>query len=213
MQKTKFRKNCINNLKGRFALSSMQRLVQDKQVIKRLTKIITKEKAKNILFYMPFGFEINVLSLMKNLKKFKKTKRYNIFIPYIIGNTFVYSLYRLPIKKEPRFGIKQAKKSGFFYANKPLDVCIVPILGFDTTFRRVGFGLGMYDRFGKKIFKCSKKNHPKIVFVQNKICLSKCIVTNDYDIKGDYILSPKVTLKQTKTQRGYFANNNKYRLF
>ncbi len=195
MQKTKFRKKCIEDLKSWFTLSIAQRDKQNKQVTKQIKTIITQTKAKNILFYMPFGFEINVLKLIKSLKK---TRKYNIFIPHIIGDTFAPSVYRLPTKKEPRLKMIESNLSSFCATNTKLDICIVPILGFDSTFRRVGFGLGMYDRFGANALKGYSKRRAKIIFVQNKICFSKCVVTNDYDIRGDYIISPKGVIVNTK---------------
>ena len=61
---------------------------------------------------------------------------------------------------------------------------IVPILGIDKTFRRVGFGAGMYDRYYPTL-----KKEPITIFTQLQLCYTKSIVTDTYDIKPNYIIT------------------------
>ncbi len=57
-------------------------------------------------------------------------------------------------------------------------------MGIDPTFRRVGFGAGMYDRFYEKVgYK------PITIFTQLKLCVSKKIITSSHDIEPDYIIT------------------------
>jgi len=91
--------------------------------------------------------------------------------------------YKLPLETK-RFGVKEPKYSKQ-YKIKTIDIAVVPIVGTDASFRRVGFGRGMYDRF------FSKYTHKirEVVFLQREICYSREIVTDDYDVKGDLIVA------------------------
>jgi 5-formyltetrahydrofolate cyclo-ligase len=101
------------------------------------------------------------------------------------GESFRLVKYRLPLKRK-KFGIKEPKYSNK-YRRKDIDIAIVPILGRDSTNRRVGFGRGMYDRF----FENTKYNIKRVVFVSRLDCISKEIITNSYDIEADYIIYGK----------------------
>jgi 5-formyltetrahydrofolate cyclo-ligase len=100
------------------------------------------------------------------------------------GKSFRVVKYRYPLETK-RFGIKEPKDSKQ-YRNKKLDIAVVPIVGMDITYRRVGFGKGMYDRF----FEKEMKNIDKTVFVARELCYSKEIVTDDFDVKADMIIVP-----------------------
>ena len=60
----------------------------------------------------------------------------------------------------------------------------MPIIGIDKSFRRIGFGKGMYDRF----FAQNIKNIDNIVFLARDIYYINDIITNNYDIKADFVL-------------------------
>ncbi|MDQ7084043.1 MAG: 5-formyltetrahydrofolate cyclo-ligase [Sulfurovum sp.] len=93
--------------------------------------------------------------------------------------------YRLPLQRK-RFGVKEPNNSKQ-YRRKIIDMAIVPIVGVDDTLRRVGFGKGMYDRF----FEKNNKNIKEIVFVSRKLCHSKTLVTNHYDVQADIVFTSK----------------------
>ena len=97
------------------------------------------------------------------------------------GDSFVPVKYRLPLKIK-RFGIKEPNFSSL--KKIKLDMVVVPIVGIDETYRRVGFGKGMYDRFFDRL-----KNKPITIFTQLKLCKSKKIVTSPHDIRPNYIIT------------------------
>jgi len=98
--------------------------------------------------------------------------------------------YRLPLIKK-RFGIKEPKYSNQ-HRKKEIELSIVPIVGTDPTFRRIGFGRGMYDRF----FEQERKNIKKIVFVSRTLSISSQIVTDHYDLKADIVITPEAILNR-----------------
>ncbi|GAA8922097.1 5-formyltetrahydrofolate cyclo-ligase [Helicobacter pylori] len=78
-----------------------------------------------------------------------------------------------------------------------LDCIVVPILGMDTSFRRVGFGLGMYDRSLPPLFKRRLKR-PLIVFVSRELAIANGVLTNAYDIEADLYMNARIVMKNNK---------------
>ena len=163
------------------------------------SKIISKEllKAlknyKRILMFIPLENEVDIKGVIKELKREKK----EIFVPFMQDLSFKMVKYSLPLKKK-KFSILEPLNK-----NKTpvkIDVAVVPIIGMDLDFRRVGFGKGMYDRFFANL-----KYKPKIIFVQLNPCVSKKKVTDEYDIKGDEFISFK-----TRSKDGNRSINSRY---
>jgi len=176
-RKEDFRIDCIHKLKKR---SKKNNYKKDKQVINALSKYIKEEKVISILLYLPLSMEVNIYPLIRQLRKEKK----QLYVPFMEGKSFRLVKYRLPLQLK-QFGIKEPNDSKQ-YRNKKIDLAIVPIVGVDSTLRRVGFGKGMYDRFFEKEYK----NIYKIVFVARELCYAKDVITDDYDVKADMILTP-----------------------
>lgn len=172
--KSGFRKLCIKRLK---LASLFSKYSKNKIVVEKLKKIIKLKKAKNILVYLPLDIEVDIKPLILNLRKMKK----NVYVPYMKDDSFKIVKYRLPLQKK-KFGIKEPNNS-FLKANK-IDLAIVPIVGVDFINKRIGYGKGMYDRFFARLgYK------PTIVFTQLVLCKSKNILSDNYDIKADYIIT------------------------
>ena len=172
-----FRKSCLKSLKK---ANSIGKYKKDKLVLSELYSIIKENNAQQIMLYLPLKTEVNLYPLIKSLRREKRA----LFVPFMEGKSFRLVKYRYPLEKK-RFGIKEPKNSKQ-YRIKTLDIAIVPIVGMDVTYRRVGFGKGMYDRF----FEKEIKNIKKVVFVARELCYSKEIVTDHYDVKADLVIVP-----------------------
>lgn len=172
--KSDFRKSCINRLKftSRFA-----KIKKDKIIVEKIFKTIHNLKPKKVLIYIPMEFEVDVLPLIKRLRREGKTE---VLVPYMIGDSFKAVKYRLPLKKK-RFGIKEPINS--FVTNK-IDAAIIPIVGVDACYKRIGFGAGMYDRFFHRL-----KYKPTLIFTQTILCKSTKNLSNKYDIQADYLIT------------------------
>jgi 5-formyltetrahydrofolate cyclo-ligase len=177
MDKNSFRKECIKRLKKGNRVINYS---SDKRVSKFLYKYIKKHKSKIVMLYVPLDIEINISNLITQLRKEKIT----LLVPFMVGKSFRLVKYRLPIRKK-NFGVKEPNISNTFY--KKIDLSIVPIIGMDRSFRRVGFGKGFYDRF----FSKNRDKVDKILFVGRKICISDKLITDDYDVKGNLYITPK----------------------
>ncbi len=152
---------------------------KDKKILHLLYQYIAESNVENVMLYIPLKTEVNLYPLIQRLRKEKKV----LYVPFMEGASFRLVKYRLPLKKK-QFGIKEPNDSKQ-YRIKNIDLAIVPIVGTDVTHRRVGFGKGMYDRFYEK----QNKNIKQTVFVARELCYSKEIVTDDYDVKADMIIT------------------------
>ena len=173
--KSDFRKSSIKRLE--FA-SLFLKYYKNKIIVKKLENFIKQSDSRNILLYIPLGIEVDVKPLINSLRKRKDT---TIYVPFMQGESFKIVKYRLPLHKK-RFGIKEPNNS-FFKARK-IDLAIVPVVGIDKLNKRIGFGKGMYDRFFDKLgYK------PIMVFTQLILCKSEKILSDNYDIQADYIIT------------------------
>ena len=175
MDKKSFRKICIDRLKKR----KVHNYKLDKLVIQKVSMFIKKSKSQVIMLYIPLGIEVNISSLIIRLRKEKKI----VLVPFMEGESFSLVKYRLPLYIK-KFGVKEPSNSNKY--NNKIDLAIVPVIGVDSTLRRVGFGKGFYDRF----FEKNHKNIRKILFIGRKHCVCSEIITDDYDVKGDSYLTP-----------------------
>jgi len=173
-KKQLFRKNILNKLFKR----STNRYKKDKIIINRVLKFIKKNKYKNIMLYIPLKNEVNITPLIKLLRR----NRYSLYVPYIEDKSFKLVQYRLPLYRK-KFGIKEPKISK--RRVKGIDLAIVPILGIDKEFKRIGFGKGMYDRFYEKF----GKNIKNTLFISRDLYYTNELITDKHDIKSDYIIS------------------------
>lgn len=175
-KKKQFRCESLKRLKQASGYGSYQK---DKKILEVLYKYIVQSNVKSIMLYIPLKTEVNLYPLIKRLRQEKKL----LYVPFMEGTSFRLVKYRLPLKKK-KFGINEPNDSKQ-YRIKNIDIAIVPIVGVDVTRRRVGFGKGMYDRFYEK----QNKNIKKTVFVARELCYSNEIITDEYDIKADMIIT------------------------
>jgi 5-formyltetrahydrofolate cyclo-ligase len=110
------------------------------------------------------------------------------------GKSFRLVKYRLPIKLK-KFGVKEPNISNNFY--KRIDLAVVPVIGMDSSFRRVGFGKGFYDRF----FMGSGGIIEQVFFVGRRSCVYPKIITDDYDVEGHLYITPKQVLNKKRLNR------------
>ncbi len=156
---------------------------KDKLLHWKLFHFIRKMGFKEIMLYISLENEVNTTQLIKLLRE----KGYNLYVPYMENDSFRLVKYRLPLKrkkfniKEPNFSNRRVKK---------IDLAIIPIVGLDKNFKRIGYGKGMYDRFyskeGHKI-QCS-------IFLGRETYLSSKTLTDHYDIEADILFTHSIIL-------------------
>mgnify|MGYP000847484402 FL=1 len=173
--KSDFRKSCIKRLEN---TSLFFKYYKNKIIVKKLENFIKKSESKNVLLYIPFGIEVDVKPLIVSLRKMKDK---NVYVPFMQGDSFKIVKYRLPLYKK-RFGIKEPNNS--FFKPSKIDLAIIPIVGVDKLNKRIGYGKGMYDRFFDRL-----TYKPTMIFTQLILCRSEKILSDNYDIQADYIIT------------------------
>ncbi len=180
LTKNTFREKCLDKLKKN---STQNKYYKDKLLNKKLLDELKKVKNKKILFYYPLKNEANIVKSLHILRKNNE-----IYLPFMEGKSFKMVPYRLPLKKK-KFGIFEAGNS--IRKIDKIDIAIVPVVGVDGGFQRVGFGKGMYDRFFVKLQK-----KPYTIFIQSTLCFTTKYICDSFDISCDVIMTPKKTVKK-----------------
>jgi len=175
LDKKTFRKACLKRLQK---AERSGKFYRNRIVLKRIGSIIKKYNPKTILLYLPMGHEVDVRPLFRRLRRNRK-----IYVPFMEGESFKLVQYRLPLS-EKQFGIMEPMNSHFYLSK--IDLAIVPVVGVDGRFRRIGFGKGMYDRFFGSL-----KQKPLTVFVQLAKCYTKKRITDDFDVLADIYITPE----------------------
>jgi 5-formyltetrahydrofolate cyclo-ligase len=177
-------------------LSKVGRIKRDKFIVDKLECLIRKNRYKKILLYLPLDKEVDMMYLIKKIRV--KT---DIFVPFMEGVSFKMIKFRLPLFRK-KFNIKEPNNS--FAVNPKIDLAIVPVLGVDGTFKRIGFGKGMYDRFFESL-----SSSPRVVFVQLVECYTKEFICENHDIRADIYITPYKTI----IRRGRDGIRTKYSRF
>jgi 5-formyltetrahydrofolate cyclo-ligase len=151
-----------------------------------LMKVLQKKSFKSILFYYPLSIEGDVRKTLQIMRKSHK-----VYLPFMEGKSFKMVPFRLPLKKK-QFGIFEAGNSQKDIKN--VDVVVVPSVGIDGNFQRIGFGKGMYDRFFTRLQK-----KPLIIFIQPKLCMTSQTLCDHYDVACDVVVTPeKIVTRKRK---------------
>ena len=181
MNKSKIRNKIIKIRKKKF----------DKNLQINLEKIISllkidKSNLKNIGGYYPSNYEIDDLDILDLLEK----KKFKVSLPIIKKNNQMnfYSWSRNDPLKINKFGIPEPLSSKIFYP----DILLVPLVAYDVSLNRLGYGGGYYDRYIEKIEKVKKVVKIGLAFSFQKI---SSIPINQYDKRLDFIITEKEILK------------------
>ena len=140
---------------------------------------------KSIGGYFPVNYEVDDLEILKEFAK----KNYQISLP-VIKKNFNMDFYKWsfddPLKIN-QYGIPEPNSKKLIYP----DVILVPLVAFDNSLNRLGYGGGYYDRVIKKLEKKKKILKIGLAFSIQKI---NSVPVTKYDKKLDYIVTDKYIL-------------------
>ena len=147
---------------------------------------IDKLNFKSIGGYYPSNYEIDDLDILDLLEK----KNFKVSLPIIKkDNQMDFNSWS---KNDPlkinKFGIPEPVSSQIFYP----DILLVPLVAYDVSLNRLGYGGGYYDRYIEKIEKVKKVLKIGLAFSFQKI---SSIPINQYDKRLDFIVTEKEILK------------------
>ncbi|MCR6583512.1 5-formyltetrahydrofolate cyclo-ligase [Campylobacter insulaenigrae] len=196
MTKNIFRQIQKNKTNQRIKFQYKKNFIIFKEIIKILKMLKT---TKNILIYIPLKHEVDIYRFRHLL-----SNKYQIFVPFMQDKSLKVVKLRLTLDKKS-FGVYEPKNS---FLHSRVDIAIVPVIGVDKNFKRIGHGKGFYDRF----FANFTHKKPKIIFVQiinGKIKENLC---ENHDIKGDFYINPykKYFRKVNKNDRNYSCINSRF---
>jgi 5-formyltetrahydrofolate cyclo-ligase len=117
-------------------------------------------------------------------------KNFKVSLPIIKKDNQMnfYSWSRNDPLKINKFGIPEPVSSKIFYP----DILLVPLVAYDSSLNRLGYGGGYYDRYIEKIEKIKKVTKIGLAFSFQKI---SSIPINQYDKKLDFIVTEKEILR------------------
>ena len=185
-------------LKSKKILKNLQKnrtYNKDKLFEKNLLWFIERKNPKTILMFLPLSIEPNINGAIRRLR----ARGVIIYVPFIEDISFKIVKYRLPVSKGA-YNIESCAQSlGFI---KKIDLAIVPAIGIDSKFRRIGFGKGMYDRFFDSL-----SYKPPIAFVQRTLLFSKEEIGEAHDAVGDYLILPNKIFAKGRINNAYNSIN------
>lgn len=125
---------------------------KSKKIENNLFNLNEFKKSKTIMFFVSFKNEISTHQMIKN-----SLRKKNVVVPKVIGHEIEPSVIidfdnLVPTGK---FSIPEPIEI-MKIAYKHIDLVLVPGIAFDKKGHRIGYGLGYYDKFLKKVPKAVK---------------------------------------------------------
>ena len=175
MLKNKIRKRILKIRKIK-NLKNVQ--IKFNKIINIIKKI--NVKGKIVGCYYPVNFEVDTKDLMTKLQQ----KGFKISLP-VISSKFDMNFYFWNLN-DPlyvnKYGIPEPISDKAICPN----ILLVPLVAFDKSFNRIGYGGGFYDRYIKKIKKNKKIITIGLAYSFQRI---KEVPINDFDIKLDFVVT------------------------
>lgn len=149
-------KNEVKNIKlknRQYAKKIWNEILNDSkiktQILSNFEKFLKNHTKDRIFAFYPLKSELQILKILEKLYK-------NIYIPVVERDHMYYALYKkyqeyLPLRKN-QYGILEPDINQIELENKILypnynDIVIIPSLGANQFFARLGRGGGYYDKF------------------------------------------------------------------
>lgn len=152
------------------------------QAIKKIISSLKTKKKINLLIYIAKEKEVDILAYKKYLKNC------NIYVTRMLqDDTLAFAKLRYPLEYK-KFKIKESSSKS---EKIKIDVAIIPVLGIDSDFRRIGYGKGYYD----KTFLGIDYDLLRI-FIQNTRTIINKKICSNYDIQGDYYIADGKIIKR-----------------
>ncbi|KAH0552130.1 5-formyltetrahydrofolate cyclo-ligase [Cotesia glomerata] len=177
-------------------ISNEEKARQSNAVYNKLIALPEFESSKRVSIYLSTANEINTIPILEHLFKFNK----QVFVPKYEGKSMMmvklYSMDdydKLPLTK---WNIKQpatddttredALKTG------GLDLIILPGVAFTKTGKRLGHGMGYYDKFIANRIKFQGRK-PYLIAVAFNEQIKHDIPTTDKDMPLDMVITENST--------------------
>ncbi len=149
----------------------------------RLIRSRLKKKHFKLALYYPSNFEVNVLKILE----FSSISAQDILLPVTDNKNSMnfFSWKKNDVLFVNEFGILEPAKT----KTKVPEVMLIPLLAFDKSKFRLGYGKGFYDRYLNKYIK----KYKDILTIGVAFSFQKYhkLPINKHDMKLDFILTEK----------------------
>lgn len=176
------RNNAINL---RRQISLVTKYDFDHKIYINLKKYLEKNNFKNIAFYWPTEKEVDTIALISELLN---NKKYLISLPQVVSKNKMIFRYIDNLEFEHEFfkSIKEPVKKYKKAKIEDIEIIITPLLAYDESKWRLGYGLGYYDRVFQKANKFKKVIKIGLAYTFQKF---KTIYHHQLDQKLDLIIT------------------------
>ena len=178
-------------LEKRKKLTKQEVKEKSKKIIDNLKSLKEFQSAKNMVFYVSFGNEVDTHEIIKELLA---NKEKTVIVPYVLKNYPILQLSELKNfdeLEEKTFGILEPRELYIReFSIKKIDLVILPGVVFDKDGCRIGYGFGYYDRFLKKLEK-----HVKKISLAFELQIVNEIPKEKYDVPVDFVVTEKRVIR------------------
>ncbi|XP_046603762.1 5-formyltetrahydrofolate cyclo-ligase isoform X1 [Neodiprion virginianus] len=186
--KKKLRQDISNALKK---ITTEEKLKQSKKVHERLFNLAEYKKSTRISLYLSTSDEIDTTKILKNIFELKKlafVPRYNGKTMEMVRVSSMEDYESLPLTK---WNIKQPTDNDVrenALETGGLDLVILPGVAFSLDGKRLGHGMGYYDKF---LHSCMEKSHrmPYLIGLAFNEQIKEDIPTTEEDVNLNLVLT------------------------
>lgn len=177
----------------RKSIPPQQRQHAEQQVAKRLHRLIEAYTFQRIGVYFAIGSELSITPLFNKLWQQKK----QLYLPVIDTPESGHMRFAQFTEQQQlikgKFGLSQPVKNEAIIDSRELDLCCVPLLGFNGNYR-IGWGKGYYDRcFARRNTRLLNEQpsdmRPLLVGLAFSQQFDARIQPQPWDIAVDYLLT------------------------
>lgn len=173
------------NIKKRWNLSTKDKLKFDHLIFKKLKNACLQlPKDKYISIYWSVENEVDTIGIIDWLLN----NNFKVCLPYIMNkkNMVMKPIEKLNFEYDICFNIRQPKTK-LIINPKSISAFIIPIVAYDNSNNRIGYGLGYYDRYLSKA-NAINSNTYKYGLAYSFQNIDK-ITPDIYDVKLDKIFT------------------------
>lgn len=171
--------------KLRLELPSVTAAQKSKNICNKIKRTDVFKCAENVMIYLPFNGEVDVLPLGYECIKTNK----KLYVPLVCGDTMkACRVYGFDFEKDyakNKFGIYEPLNTCECVNADMLDLIIAPAVAADTQNTRLGYGGGYYDKFLCNANVCTFAVCYDFQIVKPPLYIPR----GEFDIQMDYVFT------------------------